>query len=247
MPESTSVITRAWKRLGWLLLSVSSVFSFEIYHTPPAYFFQGVPSQLEVVLPHYLNDPEFVKLFLRSQGQQSYKELNFVAEQGAWYCDIPASYMLGDTLEYYIGASFGPAGLAAFPAKNPSERPVGVPLIKFLTKNRKFEPKFFRESIADHQVTPWTPRPDRRDNNFPVLYIPKANKAFTEAGFIKIIGNEKATSEELLQSMLYLCLQQNADAITALNFSLLSAKESLDEVKGHIELEGIYLRRAPRK
>ena len=230
-----------------LLLGVSQqVLAFEIYHKPPEHFLQGVPGQLEVILPHYLNEPDFVKLFIREQGKEVFQELTFYEESGAWYCDIPASYMGGDSLCYYIGASFGPAGLAAFPAEKPEIYPLKIPLLKFITKNRKFEPKLIQEVIHNHTVTPWKPKPSRRSNNFPVLYIPKANQAFIEAGYIKIIGNKQATLEDLLRSMLYLCLQENADAITNLNYSLLSSKEGMDTVEGHIELEGVYLRRPPR-
>ncbi|MBT5786531.1 MAG: hypothetical protein HON50_04685 [Candidatus Marinimicrobia bacterium] len=240
------MITRAIVVAFLLLGSCSQGFSFEIYHNPPDHFLQGVPGQLEVILPHYLADPDFVKLFIREQGKMVYQELTFYEESGAWYCDIPAAYMNGDKLSYYIGASFGPAGLAAFPAENPDTNPVQVPLLKFITKNRKFEPKLIQDVIVDHIVTPWKPKPLRRSNNFPVLYIPKANQAFIESGYIKIVGNDEATLEDLFRSMLYLCLQENADAITNLNYSLLSSKEGMETVEGHIELEGVYLRRPPR-
>ncbi len=223
-----------------------AVHAFEIYHNPPEHFLQGVPGQLEVILPHYLNEPDFVKLFIKEDGMEVYQELTFYEVSGAWYCDIPAAYMSGDSLCYYIGASFGPAGLAAFPADDPERDPLKVPLLKFITKNRRFEPKLIQDVILDHTVTPWKPKPSRRSNNFPVLYIPKANQAFVESGYIKIVGNEQATTEDLLRSMLYLCLQENADAITNLRYSLLSSKEGMDTVEGHIELEGVYLRRPPR-
>lgn len=235
----------SWRSI-LLLISATACLAFEIYHTPPEHFLQGVPGQLEVILPHYLDEPEFVKLFIKGQGRGVFEELSFYDDGGAWYCDIPAAYMNGDTLAYYIGASFGPAGLAAFPAKNPDTHPLRIPLLKFLTKNRKFEPKMVLDVIAKHEVTPWKPKPPRRSNNFPVLYIPQANKAFIESGYIKIVGNSKATTQDLLQSMLYLCLQENADAITELKFALLSSKKELDELDGHIELEGVYLRRPPR-
>lgn len=230
----------------FLLGSFTPGFSFEIYHNPPEHFLQGVPGQLEVILPHYLAEPDFVKLFIREQGKTVYQELTFYEESGAWYCDIPAAYMNGDSLSYYIGASFGSAGLAAFPAENPDANPIKIPLLKFITKNRKFEPKLIQDVIVDHTVTPWKPKPARRSNNFPVLYIPKANQAFIESGYIKIVGNEQATTEDLLRSMLYLCLQENADAITNLRYSLLSSKEGMETVEGHIEIEGVYLRRPPR-
>ena len=226
---------------------VASGFSFEIYHNQPEHFLQGVPGQLEVVLPHYLDDPDFVRLYIREQNKQVYQELTFYEESGAWFCNIPAAYMNGDTLCYYIGASFGPAGLAALPPENPEEHPLKIPLVEFTTKNRKFEPEFMRDVIVTHTVTPWKPKPQRRSNDFPVLYIPKANQAFIESGYIKIVGNNQATTEDLLRSMLYLCLQENADAITNLNVSMLTSKEVMTKLDGHIELEGVYLRRPPRK
>jgi len=229
-----------------ILAPLGIIKAYDIYHIPPAHFIQGVPGQLEVVLPDYL-DPDFVKLFIRDQDRAIYEELSFYEDAGAWYCDIPAAYMRGDTLYYYIGASFGPAGLAAFPAEDPDVFPLGIPLIKFITTKRKFEPQLTQEVIVDYRVTPWKPKPARRSNNFPVLYVPQATQAFIESGHIKIIGNEKATSEDLLRSMLYLCLQENADAITELKYELLTAKEGLEKLEGHIELEGIYLRRPPRK
>ncbi len=230
-----------------LLLSlVNSGVAFEIYHNKPDNFLQGVPGQLEVILPHYLNDPDFVRLYIKQQKQMVYQELSFYEESGAWFCDIPAAYMSGDSLAYYITASFGPAGFAAFPPDNPDLYPIKIPLIKFSTKNRKFEPELVKEMIVDHTVTPWKPKPPRRSNNFPVLYIPQANQAFIESGYIKIIGNEKATLEGLLRSMLYLCLQENADAITGVKYTLLSSNQRMGNVEGHIELEGVYLRRPPR-
>lgn len=229
------------------LLGLSAGNAFEIYHNPPAHFLQGVPGQLEVILPHYLNEPDFLKLFIKEAGKEVYQELTFYEVSGAWYCDIPAGYMSGDSLCYYIGASFGAAGLAAFPAQDPESHPLKVPLLKFITQNRKFEPRLIQDVIVDHTVTPWKPKPPRRTNDFPVLYIPKANQAFIESGYIKIIGNKQATTEDLLRSMLYLCQQENADAITNLHYSLLTTKERLDTVEGHIELEGVYLRRPPRK
>lgn len=247
MQESISVTAKNYWGLLLLLLIGSSSLAFEIYHNPPQHFLQGVPGQLEVILPHYLDEPDFVKLFIREKGRTSFEELSFYEQSGAWYCDIPAAYMNSDTLSYYIGASFGPAGLAAYPPQNPDTHPINIPLLKFITQGRKFEPKMVRDVIVDHQVTPWKPKPLRRSNNFPVLYIPKANKAFIESGYIKIIGNAEATTQDLLQSMLYLCLQENADAVTELKFSLLATKESLDALEGHIEVEGIYLRRPPRK
>ncbi len=240
------MIVSRFLSITFLLSAFSWGFSFEIYHNPPEHFLQGVPGQLEVILPHYLDEPDFVKLFIREQSKMVYQELTFYEEAGAWYCDIPAAYMNGENLSYYIGASFGPAGLAAFPAENPDEHPVQVPLLKFVTKNRKFEPKLIQDVIVDYKVTPWKQKPPRRSNNFPVLYIPKANKAFIESGYIKIVGNEHATLEDLLRSMLYLCLQENADAITSVQYSLLSTKEGMETVEGHIELEGVYLRRPPR-
>jgi len=240
------VITKLIISITLLLGAFPLAQAFEIYHNPPEHFLQGVPGQLEVILPYYLNEPDFVKLFIREQGQDVYQELTFYDESGAWYCDIPAAYMNGDSLSYYIGASFGPAGLAAFPAENPESNPLTVPLLKFITKNRKFEPTLIQDVLVDYSVTPWKPKPARRSNNFPVIYIPKANKAFIESGYIKIIGNEQASIEDLLRSMLYLCLQENADAITNLRYSLLSTKEGMESVEGHIELEGVYLRRPPR-
>jgi len=197
--------------------------------------------------PYYLNDPDFVRLYLRPNNQDVYQELNFYPQEGAWYCDIPAAFMNADTLCYYIGASFGPAGLAALPAKDPETHPFKVPLIRFRSKNKKYEPALFREVIREMTVTPWKPKPARRSNNFPVLYIPRANRAFIESGYIKIIGTEQATADELLRSMLYLCLQENADAVTDLKYSLLTAKPGMHDMQGHIELEGVYLRRPPRK
>jgi len=201
---------------------------------------------MEVLTPHYLPTPEYVKLFLRHNDQSSYQELYFYELEGAWYCDIPAAYMDTDTLCYYIGASFGPAGLVAYPQDNPQTAPIKIPLVKFRTRNRRMEPKLVKDSIVDYSVTPWKPKPAYRSSNFPVLYIPKTNKAFIESGYIKIIGNEKASTEDLFQSMLYLCLQENADAITSLRFSLLSDKPALNKLKGHIEMEGVYLRRIPK-
>jgi hypothetical protein len=240
------VIARTLQTALALLFTISCGFSFEIYHNPPEKFLQWFPGQLEVILPHYLDEPDFVKLFIREHGKMVYQELSFYEDSGAWYCDIPAAYMNGDSLCYYIGASFGPAGLAAFPAENPEKYPVKVPLLKFKTKNRKFEPKLVQEVIVNQTVTPWKPKPSRRSNNFPVLYIPKANQAFIESGYIKIVGNEQASIEDLMRSMLYLCLQENADAITNLRYSLLSSKEGMETVEGHIEIEGVYLRRPPR-
>ncbi len=247
MLESNSVIVRNSVFAFALLAMFSACFSFEIYHNPPENFLQGVPGQLEVILPHYLDQPDFVKLFIKEARKQVYQELSFYEESGAWYCDIPAAYMNTDTLNYYIGASFGPAGLAAFPPENPDLHPIKVPLLKFTTKNRKFEPKLIREVIVTQTVTPWNSKPPRRSNNFPVLYIPRPNQAFIESGYIKIVGNDQATLEDLMRSMLYLCLQENADAITSVSYSLLSSKEEMNSVEGHIEIEGVYLRRAPRK
>lgn len=241
------MIPKFFLSISAFLVSYTSVLSFEIYHTPPEHFLQGVPGQLEVILPHYLDDPDFVKLFIRESKGEVYQELSFSEDGGAWYCDIPASFMGGDSLCYYVGASFGPAGLAAFPAENPESNPIKIPLLKFITKNRKFEPELVQSVIVDYQVTPWKPKPARRSNNFPVLYVPRANKAFIESGYIKIIGNDQASLEDLFRSMLYLCLQENADAITSLTYALLSKKEGMEELEGHIELEGIYLRRPPRK
>ncbi len=234
---------RYFSRLLSLILLVSVAHCFEIYHKAPSNFLQGVPGQLEVIVPHYLNEPDFIHLFIRDRPGQVYQELSFYENEGAWYCDIPAAYMNVDTLCYYIGASFGPAGLAALPAENPESNPFKVPLVRFNIKGTKFEPELVQKVIVDHTVTPWKPKPARRTNNFPVLYIPKANQAFIEGGFIKIIGNEKATAEDMVRSMLYLCLQENADAITELKFSLLSTQPESRRVEGHIELEGIYLRR----
>ncbi len=229
-----------------LFCMVQYLAAFEIYHEAPENFLQGVPGQLEVLAPYYLDEIDFVRLYLKAEDQTAFQELNFYAQEGAWYCDIPASFMNVDTLCYFISASFGPAGFAALPAKDPELHPYKVPLLKFKSKGQKFEPELLQDVIVDYSVTPWKPKPAFRSNKFPVLYIPKANRAFIESGYIKIIGNNKASLEDLLRSMLYLCLQENADAITELNYSLLSSKPDMDNVKGHIELEGIYLRRPPR-
>jgi len=241
------VIVRFYFKIVLLLGVFGTCFSFEIYHIPPENFLQGVPGQLEVLTPHYLEEAEYVRLYIKPQTLEAYQELNFYTQDEAWYCDIPASYMNADTLCYYISASFGPAGFAAKPANNPEANPFKVPLIRFKSKGQKFEPELMGAVIIDYTVTPWKPKPRRRANNFPVLYIPKANDAFIEAGYIKIIGDDMATAEDLLRSMLYLCLQENGDAITELKYSLLSAKQKMSRVEGHIELEGIYLRRPPRK
>ncbi|MCF7822661.1 MAG: hypothetical protein K9N35_00665 [Candidatus Marinimicrobia bacterium] len=225
---------------------ISSLCGFELYHNPPEKFLQGVPGQIEVLTPDYLPTPDYVTLFLRHYDQDIYQELTFYESEGTWYCDIPAAYLDTDTLCYYIGASFGPAGLAAFPPENPESSPLKIPLVKFKTKGRKLEPAFVKGSIVDYEVTPWKPKPAYRASNFPVIYIPKTNRAFIESGYIKIIGNEKASAEDLIRSMMYLCLQENADAITEINISLLANKPSLSQVKGHIELEGVYLRRVPK-
>ncbi len=225
---------------------VPSSQAFEIYHEVPENFLQGVPGHLEVLTPFYLDTPDFVRLYIKAKGQGAYQELNFYQHEASWFCDIPAAFMNVDTLEYFISASFGPAGFAALPANNPEEHPYKVPLIKFKSKKRRFEPALVEKAIADYSVTPWNKKPAFRENNFPVLYIPKATQAFVESGYIKIIGNETASAEDLLRSMLYLCLQENGDAITSLKYSLLSAKPEMDKMQGHIELEGIYLRRPPR-
>lgn len=221
--------------------------AYELFHTPPEQFLQGVPGQLEVLTPHYLPDPQYVTLHLRGDDQYSFQELQFYPGEGAWSCDIPAAYMDTDTLRYYISASFGPAGLAAYPAEKPDTNPIKIPLIKFTTRGKRLEPQLMQESIVDFQVTPWTPRPAYRSNKFPVIYIPEANRFFIESGYIKIVGNEKASTEDLIRSMMYLCLEENADAITELKFTLLTDKSNWWRVKGRIEVEGTYLRRAPKE
>ncbi len=246
MPGFSFVIANFLLRLLVLSSIIQFAFSFEIYHSPPEHFLQGVPSQLEVLTPYYLNEPDYVRLYLKPQGQSAYQELSFYEQEGAWFCDIPAAYLVTDTLRYYISVSFGPAGFAALPAEDPETNPFKIPLVKFNSENRKLVPKLARDVLTDYIVTPWKPKPAYRSNNFPVIYLPKANRAFIESGYIKIIGNEEATTEDLLRSMLYLCLQENADAITDLKYSLLSSKPELSKVNGHIELEGVYLRRPPR-
>lgn len=227
----------------FLLLFCGTVWSYEIYHQTPEQFLQGVPGQLEVFLPEYLDQVDHVTLYLRPGDQTTYEELRFYPVEAVWLCDIPAAYMNADTLCYFISASFGPAGFAAIPAESPQDHPFKIPLLKFKSKNRKFEPEMKQSVIVDYSITPWKPTPTRRSNNFPVLYIPQPNSVFIESGYIKIIGNEKATAEDLLRSMLYLCLKENADAITQLKYSLLAAKPDPKALKGHIELEGVYLRR----
>ena len=230
----------------FLILAISTtVDAYELYHTPPVQFLQGVPGQMEVLTPHYLPNPEFVSLHLKTAPDLNYQVLQFYPVEGAWFCDIPAAYMDADTLFYYISASFGRSGLAAFPSVNPESRPIKVSLVKFKTKGRRLEPKMVNESIVDFSVTPWKPRPAYRSNKFPVLYIPQSNRSFIESGYIKIVGNEKATTEDLIRSMLYLCLEENADAITDLKFSLLTERSNWWQMKGRMEVEGIYLRRAP--
>ncbi len=221
-------------------------YSFEIYHIPPENFLQGVPGQLEVLTPHYLDEPDFVRLYIRTNKGTTYQEVSFYSQDESWFCDIPASYMNVDTLYYYISASFCPAGFAAIPPNNPETNPFGVPLIRFRSKGVKFEPELMHEVIVDYTVTPWNKKPRRRSNNFPVLYISEPSSAFVESGYIKIIGNDKASAEDLLKSMMFLCLQENGDAITGLKYSLLSAQQKMSRVAGHIEIEGIYLRRPPR-
>ncbi len=230
----------------FLVCMLESAIAFEIYHTPPENFLQGVPGHLEVLTPYYLDRPDYVNLFLKLNHENAFQELHFYEQEGAWFCDIPAAFMETDTLFYYISVSFGPAGFAALPATEPELYPLKIPLIKFKTRNRRFEPELIQDVIAEYTVTPWKPKPTYRSNDFPVLYIPKTNSAFIESGYIKIIGNEKASTEDLLRSMMYLCLQENADAISELEYSLLSKKPELDKVKGHIELAGVYLRRVPR-
>lgn len=227
-------------------LVLKSVLAFEIYHTPPEHYLQGVPGQLEVLPPHYLDPPDYVKLFVRRNDQDFYQVLDFYEQEGSWFCDIPAAFMNTDTLCYYITASFGPAGFAASPQEQPEMLPYKVPLIKFDVKGKRFEPKLVQDVIAEFSVTPWQPKPAYRSNNFPVLYIPKTNSAFIESGYIKIVGNEKASVEDLLTSMLYLCLQENADAITEVRYSLLTAKPEMTKLRGHVELVGVYLRRIPQ-
>ena len=233
-------------RVLFLVALINQLSAYQIYHQPPEQFLQGVPGQLEVFLPDYLEQVDHVKLFLRPGNRSAFEELQFYPQEAAWFCDIPAAYMNADTLAYFISASFGPAGFAALPAERPSEHPFKVPLLKFTTQNKRYEPKMMRDVIESFEVTPWKPTPHFRSNNFPVLYIPKPNSAFIESGFITIIGTEAATAEDLLRSMLYLCLDENADAITSLKYSLLAAKPGPEQIKGHIRLEGVYLRRPPK-
>lgn len=220
--------------------------AYEIYHVPPDELYQGVPSQLEVLTPYYLPDPQAVTLHLRLSRQQSYQNLAFNEVEGAWFCEIPVAYMETDTLFYYISASFGAAGLAAFPAIAPEENPVKIPLIKFNSLNRAISPKLIKDHLVDFKVTPWKKRPVHRSNNFPVLYLPKSNRAFIESGYIRIVGNEKASKEDLMRSVLYLCLEENADAVTDLKFSLLTEHPDRAQPKGYIEVVAVYLRRVPR-
>lgn len=234
-------------RLVLSILSLVSIgLAYELYHTPPEQLLQGVPGQMEVLTPHYLPDPDLVTLHVKSSMDASFQELLFHQEEGAWFCDIPAAYMDADTLYYYISASFGPAGLAAFPAEDPLNQPMKVALVKFTARGKRLEPAMVKDHIVDFTVTPWKPRPSYRSNKFPVLYLPQSNPAFIESGYIKIIGNEKASTEDLIRSMLYLCLEENADAITDLKFSLLTERSDWWKMKGRIEVEGVYLRRAPR-
>ena len=234
---------RLWLLVLGIILSQDPARCYEIYHQAPKQFLQGVPGQLEVFLPDYLDQVDNVKLFLRRAGQTLYEELQFYPQEGAWFCDIPAAYMNTDTLYYFITASFGPAGFAALPALEPEKHPFHVPLLKFKTRNKQFEPALISKVIVDYEVIPWKPKPAFRSNKFPVLYIPESNSAFVESGYIKIIGNDQATAEDLLRSMLYLCLEEKADAITSLKYSLLASKPGPTLIKGHIELEGVYLRR----
>ena len=220
--------------------------AFELYHQAPKNFLEGVPGQLEVLTPDYLPDPDYVTLHIKPYDQQNYQELQFYEVEGSWFCEIPAAYMNTDTLDYYITASFGPAGFAAFPPVSPERSPLRIPLIRFQARQKRLEPVLVKERIVDYSVTPWKPKPKFRSNNFPIIYLEKTNSAFEESGYIRIVGDEKASFEDLLTTMMYLCLQENGDAITDLNFSLLSEKPELGKVKGHIELEGIYLRRIPR-
>ncbi|MCF6238781.1 MAG: hypothetical protein L3J79_08235, partial [Candidatus Marinimicrobia bacterium] len=176
------MIVNTLVKLLTLFSIMASAYAYEIFHEPPEKFLQGVPSQLEVLTPYYLDQVDFVHLYLKAGGQSTYQELNFYELEGAWFCDIPAAFMNVDTLSYYIIASFGPAGFAALPAIDPEIFPFKVPLLKFRSKGKKFKPELVQEVIVDYQVTPWKPKPAYRSNSFPVLYIPKANRIFIGSG-----------------------------------------------------------------
>ena len=79
----------------------------------------------------------------------------------------------------------------------------------------------------------------------------RVTKIYEASSVINAIASESidmgATVVQLAPAAIELLPRvENADAITGLSFSLLSTKPELSKVKGHIELEGVYLRRIPR-
>ena len=228
--------------LSLLLIGVDALLGLEIYHRAPTQIVEGVPVLLEVIPPSFTVDPDAVTLHLRPEGQLHFQEMPFVYGAGTYHCNIPAAFVIAPTLEYYISASFGAEGFAAFPREDPVNKPQRVTVTPFDAFKFRSEGSLDREKIQDVSVIPWKVR-KFRPSKFPVRYFPKPSSDYEEVGYIRINGNRAASVQDLMDALFYTTKQQGAQAVTDLKIGVYTSHPAPELSLGIITLEAVYLQR----
>ncbi|HRU92431.1 MAG TPA: hypothetical protein P5268_05295 [Candidatus Marinimicrobia bacterium] len=102
-----------------------------IYHIPPKTLNQNSPGEITCVVTPGDRQLKWVKIFLRDDSSEFYKEFTMQCREGIWYLPLIPEMISGDYLDYFIIVEFEDFSTLAFPSEQPAEKPIRVKIVSF--------------------------------------------------------------------------------------------------------------------
>ena len=102
-----------------------------IYHIPPKTLIQNNPAEITCVIAPGDSQLKWVKIFLRDDSSELYKEFNMQYRDGIWFLPLIPEMVSGNYWDYFIIAEFEDFTALAFPPERPAEKPIKVQIVSF--------------------------------------------------------------------------------------------------------------------
>ena len=116
----------------WLLLLISftTAAAPNIHHQQPAAINYNQFSKLTCVVEPDGLQIKTVKIFFRNTNKELFSEFNMYNDDGIYTFQIIPEMARSDSFYYFITAEFSDFAIQAYPANNPAENPIALPIVQ---------------------------------------------------------------------------------------------------------------------
>ena len=116
----------------WLLLFISftTAATPNIHHQQPAAINYNQFSKLTCVVEPDGLQIKTVKIFFRNTNKELFSEFNMYNDDGIYTFQIIPEMARSDSFYYFITAEFSDFAIQAYPANNPAENPIALPIVQ---------------------------------------------------------------------------------------------------------------------